>query len=74
AHDIAGFGIIDEVIAEPVPAHEAPRETIRAVGDRIEAHLTEIATSIEDGSPASIEALLANRHDRFRRIGAWHEV
>ncbi len=74
AHDIAGFGIIDEVIAEPVPAHEAPRETIRAVGDRIEAHLTELAASIEDGSPTSIEALLANRHDKFRRIGAWHEV
>ncbi|MGI8485680.1 MAG: acetyl-CoA carboxylase carboxyltransferase subunit alpha [Thermomicrobiales bacterium] len=74
AHDVAGFGIIDEVIAEPVPAHEAPRETIRAVGDRIESHLNELSASIEDGTAASIDALLASRHDRFRRIGAWHEV
>ncbi len=74
ANDIADFGIIDEVIPEPIPAHEAPRETITAVGDRIEAHLNELIASIADGTAASIDALLANRHARFRRIGAWHEI
>lgn len=74
ATDIASFGIIDEVIPEPIPAHEAPRETISAVGDRIEVHLNELIASIVDGSTASVDALLANRHARFRRIGAWHEI
>ncbi|MDQ3654511.1 MAG: acetyl-CoA carboxylase carboxyltransferase subunit alpha, partial [Chloroflexota bacterium] len=37
AADLQRFGIIDELIAEPVPAHEAPRETISAVGLRIAA-------------------------------------
>src|SRR5919106_4120241 len=35
AADLAGFGIIDEVIPEPIPAHERPRDTIRAVGAAI---------------------------------------
>lgn len=74
ATDIASFGIIDEVIPEPIPAHEAPRETISMVGDRIEAHLNELIASIADGSTASVDALLANRHARFRHIGAWHEI
>jgi acetyl-CoA carboxylase carboxyl transferase subunit alpha len=74
ATDIASFGIIDEVIPEPIPAHEAPRETISMVGDRIEAHLNELIARIADGSTASVDALLANRHARFRHIGAWHEI
>jgi acetyl-CoA carboxylase carboxyl transferase subunit alpha len=74
ATDIASFGIIDEVIPEPIPAHEAQRETISMVGDRIEAHLNELIASITDGSTASVDALLADRHARFRRIGAWHEI
>ncbi|HWK81163.1 MAG TPA: acetyl-CoA carboxylase carboxyltransferase subunit alpha [Thermomicrobiales bacterium] len=74
AHDIAGFGIIDEVIPEPVPAHEAPRDTIRAVGDRIEATLAELEASVGDADAEAIAALLANRHEKFRRIGAWTEI
>ncbi len=74
ATDIASFGIIDEVIPEPIPAHEAPRETISMVGDRIEAHLNELIARIADGSTASVDALLASRHARFRHIGAWHEI
>jgi acetyl-CoA carboxylase carboxyl transferase subunit alpha len=76
AHDIAGFGIIDEVIPEPVPAHEAPRDTIRAVGDRIEATLADLEATLADAGdgPEAIAALLANRHEKFRRIGAWSEI
>jgi acetyl-CoA carboxylase carboxyl transferase subunit alpha len=69
ASDIAGFGIIDEVIPEPIPAHEAPRETIAAVGDRIAAHLDQLTASA-----VPVETMLQERHARFRRIGAWHEV
>ncbi|MGN6031971.1 MAG: acetyl-CoA carboxylase carboxyltransferase subunit alpha [Thermomicrobiales bacterium] len=76
AHDIAGFGIIDEVIPEPVPAHEAPRDTNRAVGDRIEATLADLEATLADAGdgPEAIAALLANRHEKFRRIGAWSEI
>jgi acetyl-CoA carboxylase carboxyl transferase subunit alpha len=74
ALDLQRFGIIDELIAEPVPAHVAPRETIRAVGDRIEAHLIELEGAYDRDDPATIEALLARRYDKFRVIGAWHEV
>lgn len=74
ARDIEGFGIIDEVIPEAVPAHEAPRDTIRTVGDRIEATLAELEARIGDGGAPAIAALLADRHEKFRRIGAWYEV
>ncbi|MGB3329614.1 MAG: acetyl-CoA carboxylase carboxyltransferase subunit alpha [Thermomicrobiales bacterium] len=74
ARDIEGFGIIDEVIPEPIPAHEAPRDTIRAVGDRIEANLAELEASLGDGNPDAIATLLAKRHEKFRRIGAWAEL
>jgi len=74
ALDLQQFGIIDELIAEPVPAHLAPQETIRAVGDRIEAHLAELEGAYDRDDPASIEALLSTRYDKFRVIGAWHEV
>lgn len=74
ALDLQRFGIIDELIAEPVPAHQAPRETIRAVGNRIESHLDELAVVFGEGDPASIDALLDARYQKFRVIGAWHEV
>jgi acetyl-CoA carboxylase carboxyl transferase subunit alpha len=74
AADLQRFGIIDELIGEPVPAHEAPRETIKAVGDRIEAHLTELVSTFDCDDPASIEALLDRRYEKFRVIGAWHEA
>jgi acetyl-CoA carboxylase carboxyl transferase subunit alpha len=74
AADLQRFGIIDELIGEPVPAHEAPRETIKAVGDRIQAHLTELISTFDCDDPASIEALLDRRYEKFRVIGAWHEA
>ncbi|MGC4107321.1 MAG: acetyl-CoA carboxylase carboxyltransferase subunit alpha [Thermomicrobiales bacterium] len=74
AQDVAGFGIIDEVIPEPVPAHEAPRDTIRTVGDRIAATLSELDALLGDGDADAVATMLANRHDKFRRIGAWSEV
>lgn len=74
AADLQRFGIIDELIAEPVPAHVAPRDTIRAVGDRIDAHLTDLEQTFDRNDDASIDALLNTRYQKFRVIGAWHEV
>jgi acetyl-CoA carboxylase carboxyl transferase subunit alpha len=74
AGDLQRFGIIDELIAEPVPAHEAPRDTIVTVGDRIAAHLDLLLGEFDMSEPASVESLLNQRYAKFRRIGAWHEA
>jgi acetyl-CoA carboxylase carboxyl transferase subunit alpha len=74
AADLDRFGMIDELIAEAVPAHLAPRETVAVVGDRIAAHLDELLAGWDPDDAASLERLLANRYDKFRRIGAWHEA
>jgi acetyl-CoA carboxylase carboxyl transferase subunit alpha len=74
AVDLAGFGIVDEIIAEPVPAHEQPKEAIRATGEAIARHLGELVRAYPRSDPGAIERLRAARHDRFRRIGAWREV
>ena len=73
ASDLDRFGMIDELIPEPIPAHEAPRETIAAVGERIAFHLDELTAAFDPDDPSSIERLLANRYEKFRQIGAWHE-
>jgi acetyl-CoA carboxylase carboxyl transferase subunit alpha len=74
AADLQRFGIIDELIPEPVPAHEAPRDTIHTVGDRIEAHLDELVSSFDPEDRDSTQALLDRRYDKFRAIGAWTEI
>jgi acetyl-CoA carboxylase carboxyl transferase subunit alpha len=74
AVDLAGFGIVDEVISEPVPANEQPKETIRATGEAIARHLGELVGAYPQSDPGAIERLRAARHDRFRRIGAWREA
>jgi acetyl-CoA carboxylase carboxyl transferase subunit alpha len=68
ARDLHGFGIADEVIEETVPAHEQPAATIRRVGDTIERHLLEVEKMIAD---EGIEALVAARYAKYRRIGRW---
>ena len=73
AADLQRFGIIDELIAEPVPAHEAPREIISAVGQRIAVHLETLLDTVDMGDPESVEAMLRERYGKFRAIGAWHE-
>jgi len=74
AADLQRFGIIDELIPEPVPAHEAPRETITAVGLRIAAHLDALLARFDADDAASVDRLLQERYAKFRKIGAWHEV
>lgn len=73
AADLDRFGIIDELIPEPVPAHEAPRDTIHTVGDRIAAHLDTLCGSFDPGDTRGTQELLDRRYARFRKIGAWSE-
>lgn len=74
AADLDRFGMIEELIAEPIPAHEAPRDTIQTVGERIEAHLSELLESWSPTDEAAIKQMLDKRYDKFRFIGAWTTV
>jgi len=74
AADLDRFGMIDELIPEPVPANEAPRDTIHTVGDRIEAHLDALYESFDPDDPEAMAALLNQRYDKYRKIGAWSET
>jgi acetyl-CoA carboxylase carboxyl transferase subunit alpha len=71
AADLDRFGMIDELITEPVPAHKAPHDTIKRVGERIAAHLDELTASFDPDNPEVVRDLLTNRHAKFRRLGAW---
>ena len=68
AQDLGEFGMIDEIISEPEPAHEATDATIQRTGAAIERHLAEIEKIAADDG---IEQLLELRYQKYRNIGAW---
>jgi acetyl-CoA carboxylase carboxyl transferase subunit alpha len=74
AGDLAGFGIVDEIIPEPVPAHEDTGAAVRATGDVLFRHLRELTATHPPEDPDAVERLRAARYDRFRRIGAWRDA
>lgn len=74
ASDLQRFGMVDELIPEPIPAHEAPRDTIQTVGERIEHHLSQVLADFDIDDEAKIAAMLDNRYQKFRVIGAWTSV
>ena len=73
AADLDRFGIIDELIAEPIAAHDAPRDTILTVGDAVARHLDDLVSHFDPDDEATVVRLLAGRYEKFRRIGAWTE-
>lgn len=74
AADLQRFGMIEELIPEPIPAHEAPRDTIQTVGERIEHHLSELLKGFDSQDEKKIATMLDNRYKKFRKIGAWTTV
>ena len=73
AHELLDFGIIDQVIAEPVPAHEDPRAAIQATGDEIKRNLRELIATYPLNDDAALDRLVVARYERFRAIGSWQE-
>lgn len=73
AADLADFGIVDEVIPEIVPAHERPKDAIRATGDAIVRHLRDLDHTFPATDPKTQDRLREQRYQRFRNIGAWTE-
>ncbi len=65
AQDLAGFGIIDEIVPEPLGgAHRDPGGVVSQVLEAIDASLTELAT-------LDATSLLEARYRKYRRLGAW---
>lgn len=72
ANDLYSFGIVDQVIEEPQPAHEQKAETIAAVGESIESSLHELMETVDQ--PSGIDRLMEQRYEKYRRIGTWQEA
>lgn len=67
AEDLLGFGIIDEIVAEPLGgAHRDPQRTAMSLRDAILRH-------IRDLQKLSGEALIADRYAKLKRMGAFEE-
>jgi acetyl-CoA carboxylase carboxyl transferase subunit alpha len=67
APDLRELGVIDEIIEEPLGgAHTDREETARRVGDAVERVLRQL-------SRKSVDQLLEERYQRFRRLGVHHE-
>jgi acetyl-CoA carboxylase carboxyl transferase subunit alpha len=74
AADCLRFGIVDQVVPEPTPAHEAPHEVIAATGEHIARALDEVTRSFDVTTEAGVDAMLQARYEKFRRIGAWRDA
>jgi acetyl-CoA carboxylase carboxyl transferase subunit alpha len=65
--DLQRFGIIDDVIEEPLGgAHRDPRQT----AGRLKMYLTK---SLRELQKLSVDSLLQNRYEKFRRMGVFLE-
>ena len=65
AQDLQRFGIVDEIVPEPLGgAHREPEAVVTRVLGAIDAALTRLAGS-------SPESLLDHRYGKYRRIGSW---
>jgi acetyl-CoA carboxylase carboxyl transferase subunit alpha len=73
AADLKTFGIIDEIVPEPAPAHEQPKETIQRAGDAINRHLVELLAEFPLDDEQATDRLVEARYAKFRAIGAWRD-
>ena len=67
ARDLYRFGVVDEVIGEPIGgAHRNPRRAGEALERSVAKHLDELKAQ-------SLATLLARRYEKYRRIGRYLE-
>ena len=72
AADLHAFKIVDEIVPEPSPAHEAPQATISAGGEALSRHFADLMRLVDQ--PSGIDRLMELRYEKYRRIGVWHEA
>jgi acetyl-CoA carboxylase carboxyl transferase subunit alpha len=73
ASDALSLGVIDEIIPEPLPAHEDRHGATAAVGRVIRAALDNLEERFPLGEPDSLDGLLNARYAKFRAIGRWRD-
>ncbi len=67
AKDLLGFGVVDEIIPEPLgAAHKDPK----AMGDMLKTYIVKYLKEMRD---ISITSLVENRYNRYRKIGKYLE-
>jgi acetyl-CoA carboxylase carboxyl transferase subunit alpha len=67
AEDLKGFGLIDEVVREPLGgAHRNPEEAAGILSDRLDFHLSQVET-------IPTHELLAQRRAKLYSFGVWSE-
>ncbi len=65
AHDARRFGVVDDVVPEPAGgAHRKPETAAASLREHLAGHLADLRAL--DG-----DALVAQRYQRFRALGAW---
>ena len=68
AKDLSGFGLVDEVLEEPLGgAHRDPKQAAEVVRNAL-------LKNIADVEALSVEQLLENRHRRLARFGQFKEA
>ncbi len=72
AADLYSFGIVDEIVPEPVPAHESPQATIAAAGETLARHFADLMRLVDQAS--GIDRLMELRYEKYRRMGVWEEA
>jgi acyl-CoA carboxylase subunit beta len=71
AEDLHRFGIVDGIVEEPDDgAHADPDRAIRAVADALRHGLANIECSYGAGPWLDVDRLIADRHEKYRRIGS----
>lgn len=65
------FGVIDEVISEPTPAHDDPLSAIDAVGNALDRNLSALDRAYGTGDDLDVTRLLADRYTKYRNVGQW---
>lgn len=67
SHALQELGIVDDIIEEPPGgAHRAPEAMAARLQEALLRHLRELKS-------LPVDALLAQRYDKFRAIGSWNE-
>lgn len=65
ARDLLQFGVVDDVVPEPMGgAHRSPRDMAITLKNHLQRYLRELV-------PLSNEQLLANRYEKFRKLGQY---
>ena len=61
------IGIVDQIVPEPMGgAHRGPEQAAKSLADMLDA---EIGRLVEK----DLDSLLADRHEKYRRLGVFHE-